>query len=63
MVGSYNYALQTAKVSGSVTLTASTFSATVDAAYYNNAVTTSVYKPPLAVKIYGLRTHHTLMSP
>ena len=56
MVGSYNYALQTAKVSGSVTLTASTFSATVDAAYYNNAVTTSVYKPPLAVKIYGLAT-------
>ena len=56
MVGSYNYALQTAKVSGSMTLTASTFSATVDAAYYNNAVTTSVYKPPLAVKIFGLAT-------
>ncbi|MGC8514517.1 MAG: CARDB domain-containing protein [Thermoplasmata archaeon] len=56
MVGSYNYALQTAKVSGSVTLTASTFSATVEAAYYNNAVTTSVYKPPLAVKIFGLAT-------
>ena len=56
MVGSYNYQLQTAKVSGSVTLTASTFSATVNATYYNKAVPTSVYKAPLTVKIYGLAT-------
>lgn len=56
MVGSYNYALQTAKVSGSITFTGSTFSATVVATYYNSAVTSSVYKPPMTVKIYGLAT-------
>ncbi|EQD67691.1 PKD domain protein, partial [mine drainage metagenome] len=56
-VGSYNYALQSAKVSGTPTLTTSTLSASVNATYYNKNVTTSVYKPPLTVKIYGLKAN------
>ncbi len=57
MVGSYNYALLSAQVSGTPTLTASSLSASVNATYYNKNVTTSVYKPPLTVKIYGLKAN------
>lgn len=55
MVGSHNYELVSVKA-GTPAFTGSTLSASVNATYYNKDVTSSVYKPPLAVKIYGLAT-------
>ncbi len=53
-VGSYNYKLVNEKLNGSITLGSNSLTAQVVAQYYNANVTTSVYNPPLAVKIFGL---------